>query len=130
MSRPDWTDYFISLARVVAKRSEDPKTQVGAVLVKDNRIVSTGYNGAPRGVVLPSDIWNSKDKHLYVLHAELNCILYANRDDARGADLYVTHSPCVECVKIIQAAGIDKVYYDKLYDPASLELFKNMEAYT
>lgn len=125
--RPDWCGYFMDLAHRAATRSEDPKTKVGAVLVKDNRIVSMGYNGAPRGIDLAPEVWASKDKHRYVLHAELNCILFADREDREGADLYVTHSPCMECVKIIQAAGIANVYYDKVYDPEAIELMKEMD---
>ena len=113
MRRPSWDQYFINIADAVSTRSEDPKTKVGAVLVKDNRIVSTGYNGAPSGYDYTD--WNTEAKHETVLHAELNCIVYAGRSNANGAFLYVTHSPCKECAKVLAAVGVDRVVYKNVY---------------
>jgi len=113
MTRPSWDKYFMTIAEAVALRSEDPKTKVGAVLVNNNRIISTGYNGTVPG--FDKVEWSNDSKHLHVLHAELNCIIYANRDDAEGAALYVTHSPCADCAKIIAAAKVSKVKYRYLY---------------
>lgn len=124
--REPWAVYFMRITKDVAKRSQDPKTKVGAVLVKNNRIVSTGYNGLPAGMTLPDSIWFSESKHLYVLHAELNAIVYANRDDTDGATLYVTHSPCRDCVKVIAAAKIKDVVFDQVYDEKALPLLEAM----
>lgn len=111
MTRPDWPEYFMNIAKVVATRSEDPKTKVGAVLTKDNRIISSGYNGTVSGF---EDVdWNSDEKHVHVLHAELNAIVCASA--TKDTTLYVTHSPCAECAKIIAAAGIMEVIYDVQY---------------
>ena len=126
MIRPTWDEYFIMLAETVAIRSPDPKTQVGAILVKNNRIVSTGYNGAPAG--FEGVDWSSNAKHQHVLHAELNAILYANRDDAHNSTLYVTHSPCQECAKIIAAAKVSNVKYKQVYkDGLGLTILKHFE---
>lgn len=123
MTRPSWDSYFIALATTVATRSEDPKTKVGAVLVSDKRIVSSGYNGSPAGYEFTD--WNTERKHDTVLHAELNCIVYAGRALTKGATLYVTHSPCSDCAKVIAAAGIDKVVYKDVYkDGAGIALLK------
>jgi dCMP deaminase len=113
MSRLSWDTYFLVVADAISLRSEDPKTKVGALLAKDNRIVSTGYNGAPAGFEYTD--WHNDSKHLHVLHAELNCIVYAGQQQAKGCTLYVTHSPCKECAKVIAAAGIDRVVYRTLY---------------
>lgn len=123
--RPDWDTYFLNIAETVAQRSEDPKTQVGCVIVKDNRIVSTGYNGAPAGIEIGEE-WHTAEKHKKVLHSELNAIIYAGRDKAEGATLYCTHSPCKECVKTIAAAGIKRVVYKMVYCQEALQLLNEL----
>lgn len=110
-----WNKYFIELAKLSAQRSKDPDTQVGAVLVdNENRIISIGYNGFPRGCDDDKFCWGKGDglhnKHLYVVHAEINAILNTNKD-TEGSVLYTTLFPCNECTKIIIQKGIRKIYY-------------------
>lgn len=119
--RMGWDEYFLNIAHAVSLRSEDPKTKVGCVIVKDRRIVSTGYNGAPAGVD-----WDHENKHNRVVHAESNAIIYGDYEKLRGATLYCTHSPCRECVKLIAAAGIKEVYYSITYDINAVMLLQEM----
>lgn len=107
----DWNNYFLDIATVVSTKSKDPNTKVGAVLVsEDNRIISTGYNGMPAGIEEKPEMWERPMKYDYVLHAELNAIVYANKP---GYKIYSTMFPCKECAKVIAAAGIKEVYYLK-----------------
>nr|WP_036256263.1 dCMP deaminase family protein [Mesoplasma syrphidae] len=112
-----WKPYFMTVAKASAMRSKDPSTQVGAVIVnKLNQIISTGYNGFPRGINDDEFPWiNSGEdwgnlKYPYVAHAELNAIVSA-RTDLTGCDVYVTLFPCNECTKIIIQAGINRIYF-------------------
>lgn len=120
--RPDWDEYFIGVARAVSKRGDCQRVQHGAVIVKDHRIVSTGYNGSEPGG--PSCLAGecpratSDTPHNYpdysnciALHAEQNAIAYANRDDLQYAEIYITGPPCDMCMKLIKAAGIGNVWY-------------------
>ncbi|CAH0719020.1 unnamed protein product, partial [Brenthis ino] len=116
----DWVDYFMGIAFLAAKRSKDPKFQVGACIVnKNNVIVSIGYNGMPQGhdKIFP---WTKLDstngdslynKLLYVCHAELNAITNRNSADLGDCTLYVTLFPCNECAKLIIQSGIKEVVY-------------------
>ena len=119
MKRKDyisWDEYFMGIALLSAKRSKDPNTQVGACIVsKDNRILSMGYNGAPRG--LDDDLMNwsregafLETKYAYVCHGELNAILNY-RGNLEGAKIYVGLFPCNECAKAIIQSGIKEVIY-------------------
>jgi dCMP deaminase len=130
-----WDNTFMSIAKVIAKRSKDPSTQVGACIVSpDNRVVSLGYNGFPNGCN-DDDVrftWEKEDdkgnsKYLYVVHAELNAILNAKRD-LSGCTLYVTHFPCNECTKAIIQSGIKCIIYDKSYDKGGAEASRKMLA--
>lgn len=106
---PNWDEYFIGFTKYAATRSKDPKTQVGAVIVdKDNRILSIGYNGMPRGI--PDDEAHWSKKHLYVSHAEDNAISFC-KGDLEGSTLYVTFLPCNECAKRIIQNKIKRVVY-------------------
>lgn len=111
-----WNEYFMAIAQVVRARSKDPNTKVGACIVKDNRILSTGYNGFPHGCNDEEYPWTkdsedvTKNKYFYVTHAELNAILNA-RQSIEGATLYVTLFPCNECAKAIIQSGIKHIYY-------------------
>ena len=113
----DWDTYFISLAHLSALRSKDPNTQVGAVIVdSQNRIVSIGYNGMPRGCSDMEFPWERKGgflttKYAYVVHAELNAILNSPRP-VEGCRLYVSLFPCNECAKAIIQAGIKEIVYE------------------
>jgi dCMP deaminase len=111
---PSWDEYFLQLAKVVASRSRDPRTQVGAVLVgpEYREIRATGYNGFPRGVPdTDPDRWASGEKGFRVVHAEMNTILAAARTGAttQGCTLYCTLHPCIECTKAICQAGIARM---------------------
>lgn len=122
-----WTEYFMSLAVLSSKRSKDPKTQVGACIVNNitNKVVSLGYNGFPRGCsddIYPWDKIHGDDynsKYMYVVHAEMNAILNTHLNDSGKYSLYVTHSPCADCMKAIIQSGIETVYYLHQYDPES-----------
>ena len=128
MKRTDyisWDEYFMGIAMLAAKRSKDPNTQVGACIVsQDNIIISTGYNGMPKGCSDDEFPWDRKGeneaatKYPYVVHAELNAILNANGRDLRGSRIYVALFPCNECAKAIIQSGISEVIYlsDKYND--------------
>ena len=125
MKRQDyisWDEYFMGIAMLAAKRSKDPNTQVGACIVsRDNIIISTGYNGMPKGCsddIFPWDREGEQTKYPYVVHAELNAILNANGRDLRGSRIYVALFPCNECAKAIIQSGVEEVIYlsDKYAD--------------
>lgn len=115
---------FMNLATDLAKRSHCVKAQVGAVLAKDTRIISIGYNGPPAHTHNCDEEWpgvgcarDSKGSCSLALHAEENAILYAvkNRANLEGATLYTTLSPCLPCARLIYSAGVKKVFFDKSY---------------
>ncbi len=113
MERPlNWEEYFMTLALVASLKSKDTSTQVGAVIV-DNRtrkMVSAGYNGFPRYVNDDKIPQTRPEKYFYVVHAELNAILHAERE-LTNCSLYVTSFPCSECMKAIIQTGIKRVVY-------------------
>jgi dCMP deaminase len=120
MNRPDFDDIFMELAVNLAKRSHCIKKHVGAVLTKETRIISIGYNGPPAGthncdVEFPEHgcARDSKGSCSLALHAEQNAILYAvkNNTTVEGSTLYVTLAPCLPCARIIFSMGISKVVY-------------------
>jgi dCMP deaminase len=120
MNRPDFDDIFMELAVNLAKRSHCIKKHVGAVLTKDTRIISIGYNGPPAGthncdVEFPINgcATDSKGSCSLALHAEQNAILYAvkNNTAVEGSTLFVTLSPCLACARIIFSMGISRVIY-------------------
>ena len=118
MKRTDyinWDEYFMGVAMLAARRSKDPNTQVGACIVSpDNIIISTGYNGLPKGCSddeFPWDRIREETKYPYVVHAELNAILNANGRSLRGSRLYVALFPCNECAKAIIQSGVAEVIY-------------------
>lgn len=114
--RPCWNDYFMSIAHQVKLRSPDIKRKVGAIMVslKDKRIISCGYNGLVTGVDDNID-WNNREfVHSVVIHAEANCILYAS-SRFENSVLYITTSPCSNCIKLIAASNIKKIYYNEQY---------------
>ena len=121
-----WDKYYMNIAMSVAMKSKDPSTQVGTVIVnKDNRIIGTGFNGFPSGMKEPKELWNSLDKHKFVIHSETNALLYSVKT-TKNATLYTTMFPCQECSKLIAAAGIIRVVYqDSKYDnEVTREVFK------
>ena len=135
MKRADyisWDEYFMGIAMLAARRSKDPNTQVGACIVsQDNIIISTGYNGMPKGCSDDEFPWEREGvetKYPYVVHAELNAILNANGRDLRGSKLYVALFPCNECAKAIIQSGIREIRYlsDKYADTPSTQASKRM----
>ena len=122
--KPSFEHIFMNLAEDLAKRSHCVKAHVGAVLAKDTRIISIGYNGPPSGTHNCDEEWpgvgcarDSKGSCSLALHAEENAILYAVKNGARleGATLYTTLSPCLACARLIYSAGIKQVYYRYSY---------------
>lgn len=124
MYKPAFDDIYMELAVNLAKRSHCIKRHVGAVLTKDTRIISIGYNGPPAGTHNCDLEWqeagcprDSKGGCSLAIHAEQNAILYAvkNKATVDGATLYVTLSPCLSCARIIYTMGITKVIYLNSY---------------
>ncbi|MDZ7700028.1 MAG: cytidine/deoxycytidylate deaminase family protein [Deltaproteobacteria bacterium] len=135
MPRPSWDEYFMSITRMVANRSTCLRRHVGAVLVKEKRILATGYNGAPAGLAhcetvgclrkessIPS---GTRHELCRGLHAEQNAILQAAHYGIAiaGSTLYCTNKPCVICTKMIINSGITEVFYGEGYnDPLADQL--------
>ncbi len=122
MSRLDWHEYFMEITKVVAKRSTCLRRQVGAIIVKNKQILSTGYNGSPKGLEhcklkgclrqelkIPS---GQRHEICRAVHAEQNAVIQAavNGVSISGAVLYCTNSPCSICAKILVNAEIKKIY--------------------
>ncbi|MBO4804588.1 MAG: dCMP deaminase family protein [Paludibacteraceae bacterium] len=107
---------YMRMARIWAENSYCERRKVGALLVKDNMIISDGYNGTPSGFENVCEDDNNKTKP-YVLHAEANAITKVARSNnsSEGATLYVTASPCIECAKLIIQAGIKRVVFGEYY---------------
>ncbi|MBE7045129.1 MAG: dCMP deaminase family protein [Ruminococcaceae bacterium] len=112
-----WDEYFMGVALLASMRSKDPNTQVGACIVdRENRILSTGYNGFPSGCSDDEFPWEREGsfletKYPFVVHAELNAILNAHGKNLSGAKIYVALFPCNECAKAIIQCGIKEVIY-------------------
>ena len=123
-----WDEYFMGVALLASQRSKDPSTQVGACIIDgDKRIISTGYNGFPKGCSDDEFPWNRDEslgetKYNYVVHAELNAILNAGGKNLAGSIVYVALFPCHECAKAIIQSGIKEVIYlsDKYHDTYSV----------
>ena len=140
MSRPSWDDYFMKITQDVSERAICVKRKVGAIIVKDNRILSTGYNGAPKGfdhcnestcirkqMNVPS---GQRHELCRGLHAEQNAIIQAAWHGVKiaGATLYCNHQPCVICVKTMINAGIIKLVYSGSYpDDLANEMLKESQ---
>ena len=129
-----WDEYFMGVAKMSALRSKDPNTQVGACIVSnDNKILSMGYNGLPRGCSDDEFPWAREgapldNKYMYTAHSELNAILNYRGGSLDNAKMYVTLFPCNECAKAIIQAGIKTIVYDcdKYADTASVIAAKRM----
>lgn len=112
-----WDEYFMGVALLAAERSKDPSTQVGACIIdNNNRIISTGYNGFPKGCSDDEFPWNrdaaaGETKYPFVVHAELNAILNAQGTSVVNSRLYVSLFPCNECAKAIIQSGVREVVY-------------------
>ena len=128
-NRPTWNEYFMNIAHEVAQRSTCERAQVGAVIVREKRILTTGYNGSPRGLPHCTEVGCLMDNEhcIRTLHAEQNAIIQAALHGVitEGATIYVTHQPCFICAKTIINAGISEIVYDKEYkDDRSLEFLQ------
>lgn len=137
--RPSWDDYFMETAQVVAKRSNCCRRKVGAVVMKDNHILSTGYNGTPRGVRNCFDggcprcagkvASGTHLEECLCTHAEQNAICQAAYYGIAisGATIYITISPCLTCAKLIINSGIKEVVYggDYAFQDAVIKMFKS-----
>jgi len=119
MSRVSWHRYFMNLALQVATRSTCPRKHVGAVIVRNKTILSTGYNGSLRGAAHCTDVGCLMvDGHcIRTVHAEANALVQAACHGIRleGAEIYVTASPCFNCFKLIVNAGIRTIHYGEFY---------------
>ena len=108
--------HYMQIANILASASYCNRAQVGSIIVKDGNIIAIGYNGTPSGWPNICEDDSGKTEE-WVLHAESNAIAKCARAgySSDGASIYVTHSPCVECAKLIVQAGITKVYYGQIY---------------
>lgn len=120
---------FLNIAEQIATDSKCKQLHVGAVLVKDQRIISTGYNGTPSGFINCDEYFKDKEftrqqhhefSESFEIHAEINSIIYAalNGISIKDCCIYVTHQPCNNCLKTLCGAGIKKIYYRYAYDKA------------
>jgi dCMP deaminase len=125
--KPKFIDYFMGIADLTSKLSYAKRLHVGAVIVKGNQIIGTGYNGMPTGwennceLTLEDGTLKTKPE---VLHAESNAIAKVSRstESSEGATLFCTHAPCIDCAKLIYQAGISTVYYrDQYRDDSGLK---------
>lgn len=119
LDRISWQEYFSELAKLVSKRSPCHRLHVGCVLVKENHIVSTGYNGFLPGAAHESIIADNHEQA--TVHAEMNAVADCARRgvSVEGATAYITHYPCINCFKALVAAGVKRIFY--------LEDYKNNE---
>jgi dCMP deaminase len=139
MSRITWDEYFMSMAELAGKRSTCLRRHVGAVLVRDNQVLSTGYNGAPKGLKNCCDIGECLREKLNIpsgerselcraVHAENNAITQCavNGVSCKGGTIYITDSPCTMCTKQIINAGIVRIVAKRLYpDQMGLNMLKD-----
>src|SRR5579883_1017912 len=120
--RPGWDEYFMEIAKTVATRATCPRAAVGCVLTRDRRILTTGYNGAPRGVAHCTEIGcllvNGHCQR--ATHAEANAVVQGalHGVSLEGATAYCTHQPCANCSKLLISAGIVKIVYEGAYPDA------------
>jgi dCMP deaminase len=136
--RPSWDEYFLSICQFVACRSTCLRRQVGAILVRDKRILTTGYNGAPRGLKHCGELGGCQREQMGVpsgerhelcraLHAEQNAIIQAALHGVQvtGATVYITTQPCVLCAKMLINAGVERIVYQGEYpDQLALEMMR------
>jgi dCMP deaminase len=132
--RPTWHQYFLTITRNVAERSTCTRAKVGAVIVRDKNILATGYNGAPAGLPHCLDVGclvytsrtpsgENEENCFRTIHAEINAIAQAAKNGAsiRDADIYITHTPCIHCVKVLINTGIRRIFYEREYKRATIE---------
>ena len=127
-ARPTWDQYFLTITRQVAERSTCLRARVGAVIVRDKNILATGYNGSPAGLPHCLDVGclvyrsttptgEVEENCFRCIHAEINAIAQAAKNGAgiRDADIYITHTPCIHCFKVLINTGIKRIFYEKPY---------------
>ena len=118
-TRVNWEEYFMNIARQVATRSTCDRKHVGAVIVRDRMILSTGYNGSIRGMPHCDDVGHMMENGhcIATIHAEANAIIQAARNGVRidDSEMYITASPCWNCFKMIANSGIRRIYYLEFY---------------
>lgn len=132
--RLSWHQYFLMITRQVAERSTCNRAKVGAVIVRDKNILATGYNGSPAGLPHCTDvgclIYESRtptgeieENCFRTIHAEINAIAQAAKNGAsiRDADIYITHTPCIHCFKVLINTGIRGIFFEKPYKLATIE---------
>jgi dCMP deaminase len=132
--RLSWDQYFLMITRQVAERSTCLRAKVGATIVRDKSILATGYNGAPAGLPHCTEVgcllYESKTPSgenelncFRTIHAEINAIAQSAKNGAsiRDADIYITHTPCIHCMKVLINTGIRRVCYEKAYKLHTLE---------
>jgi dCMP deaminase len=130
--RTPWPTYFMNIARAVATRATCDRKHVGCVLVRDNRILSTGYNGSARGLAHCDDVGHLMENGHCVatVHAEVNAVAQAAQNGValEGAIAYVTAHPCWNCFKTLRNAGVLAIVYDEAYrpDPKFMEAFAQL----
>jgi dCMP deaminase len=126
--RLEWDRYFLKICRVVAERSTCTRARVGAVIVRNRMILTTGYNGSPAGHPHCTDVGclvvtstNSdgqvEENCIRTIHAEINAIAQAAKNGVSidGADIYITHSPCMNCLKVLLNTGVHRICFEKPY---------------
>ena len=129
--RVGWHEYFMSIARQAASRATCDRKHVGAVIVRNRTILSTGYNGSVRGMPHCDEVGHEMENGHCVatIHAEANALIQAARNGVNidGAELYTTASPCWSCFKLVTNAGIRRIYYGEFYrDEKSLRVARQI----
>ena len=140
MNRPDWNEYFMEMAELAAKRASCLRRKVGAVLVKNKKVLATGYNGAPKdiehceitGCLREEMEVPSGERHEICrgVHAEQNLVAQAAFHGVKteGSTVYCTHQPCIICTKILINAGVKKIYYQNAYsDPFAEKMLRQSD---
>src|SRR5215468_1238207 len=138
--RLTWDQYFMTITQQVAERSTCTRAKVGAIIVRDKNILATGYNGAPAGMPHCTDVGcliyrsvtpngETEENCFRTIHAEINAIAQAakNGHAIRGAHVYITHSPCIHCFKVLINSGVDRIIYEKEY---KLHTLAEMRSFT
>ena len=132
--RLSWDQYFLTITRQVAERSTCARAKVGAVIVRDKNILATGYNGSPAGMPHCTDVGcliyksqtpegTTEENCFRTIHAEINAIAQAakNGHAIREADIYITHTPCIHCFKVLVNTGIRRIFYERPYKLHTIE---------
>ncbi len=126
--RLSWDEYFLTITRQVAERSTCTRAKVGAVIVRDKNILATGYNGSPAGLPHCTEVGcliyksqtpegDTEENCFRTIHAEINAIAQAakNGTPIKNAGIYITHTPCIHCFKVLINTGIVRICYEKEY---------------